>query len=419
MAVRATELYGRGQRYLRAPGQLPGNLFVCGSPWLYQKVAERAAAGFLHSRVAFAGQVRSFGKVQLSWHRVNLELTHRWAIANAPATRTQSVVIVQLQDKTGLVGWGEAAPSLRYGETVSAVEQFLARVDPRRLTFADVENSLRYLEELGPVSAAARCALDTALWDGAARKARQPLYDYLGLGFENGRYVSSFTIGIDAPDVVRAKVQAAAGHPVLKIKMGVAQEAEMLKAVREVAPRTPLRVDANEGWPSKEEALRKLEWLAEDPCIEFVEQPMPAERPLADWVWLKERSPLPILADESCRAEGDLSWCAECFHGVNVKLVKAGGLTAARRMLEMARAWGLRTLLGCMVETSVGISAAAHLAGLCDFLDLDGNLLIRNDPFAGVTQERGRLTFARAPEAWGLRVAPRAGCSWPPNQPCG
>lgn len=417
MAVRGNEPYWRGQRCFRAAGQLAGNPSVCESPLVYKKVGERAAAGFPHSRVAFAGQVRSFGKVQLSWHRVNLELTHRWAIANAPATRTQSVVIVQLRDETGLVGWGEAAPSMRYGETVSAVEEFLARVEPARLSFADVEGSLQSLEQLGPAPAAARCALEMALWDGVARQARQPLYDYLGLGFEEGRYVSSFTIGIDAPDVVRAKVQSAAGHPVLKIKMGVPQEAEVLRAVREVAPRTPLRVDANEGWPSKEEALRKLEWLAEDPCIEFVEQPMPAERPLADWVWLKERSPLPILADESCRTEGDLTRCAECFHGVNVKLVKAGGLGVAKRMLQKARVWGLRTLLGCMVETSVGISAAAHLAGLCDFLDLDGNLLIRNDPFTGVTQERGRLTFARAPEPWGLRVAPRAGAAWPPPDP--
>lgn len=368
-----------------------------------------------HNSIAFGRSLRSLGRVQLSWHRVNLKLVHVWEIASAPPARHQTVVIVHLRDPAGVAGWGEAAPSPRYGEDVAAVERFLARVDPRQLCFGDLARSRQYLESLGPAPAAARCALDVALWDGAARRAGQPLHDLLGLGFEDGRHVSSFTIGLDTPEGVREKVRAALGYPVLKIKLGTPRDAETLRAVREVAPAHRLRVDANEGWPTKEEALRRLEWLAQDPGIEFVEQPMPAERPLEDWIWLKERSPLPLIADESCRTAADVPRCAEGFHGVNVKLVKTGGLTGARAALEQARACGLRTMLGCMIESSVGISAAAHLAALCDFLDLDGNVLIGNDPFLGVWNEQGRLTFAHAPEPRGLRVALRPGVAWPPE----
>jgi len=353
--------------------------------------------------------------VQLSWHRVNLKLVHAWQIASAPPTRHQPVVIVQLRDATGLVGWGEAAPSLRYGEDVAAVERFLARVDPQRLRFEDLVGSRRYLESLEPGPAAARSALDVALCDGAARRAGQPLRDVLGLGCGAGRPRRLFSTGRDRPGVVQVIVRAATGYPVLKIKLGTPRDAEILRAVRAAAPAVRLRVDANEGWPTREEALRRLEWLAQDPAIEFVEQPMPADRPLEDWIWLKERSPLPLIADESCRTEADVPRCAEGFHGVNVKLVKTGGLTGARAALERARSCGLRTMLGCMIESSVGISAAAHLAALCDFLDLDGNVLIGNDPFLGVGNEQGHLTFAHAPEPWGLRVALRPGVAWPPE----
>ena len=368
-----------------------------------------------HTEVAIATPSGFLGAVELKFQAVDLVLTHPWEIANVPVTRTQTVVIVALRDADGVVGWGEAAPSVRYRESVPAVLDALARVDARQLSFADLGASRWYLDGLEPMPSAARCALDVALWDGAARRAGRALYDYLGLGFEEGRHVSSFTLGLDDPAVMRLKAQAAAHLPVLKVKLGGPNDAAVWSAVRETAPQARVRVDANEGWPTPEQALRKLEWLARDPAVEFVEQPMPASRPIADWIWLKERSPLPIFADESCQTAADVPRCAEGFHGVNVKLVKAGGLTGARAALEEARRFGLRTMLGCMIETSVLISAGAHLAGLCDHLDLDGNLLISNDPFLGVTQEAGRLTFAATPERTGLRVCPRPGtpfASW-------
>jgi L-alanine-DL-glutamate epimerase-like enolase superfamily enzyme len=255
--------------------------------------------------------------------------------------------------------------------------------------------------------AAARCALSVALLDGAAKLRKQPVYDFFALGFREQRHLTSFSIGIDSPDKVRAKVMAAAAYPVLKLKVGGPQDRENFSALRSVAPIKPVRVDANEGWKTKEQALAMLEELAGDGHVQFVEQPMPRNTSPGDLVWLKERSPLPLYADESCHTVRDIPHCAECFHGVNVKLVKTGGLSMAFETLQAARKAGLKTMIGCMIETSILISAAAHLAELADHLDLDGNLLIENDPYCGVTAERGVLSFAGADEPYGLRVRPR------------
>ena len=180
-----------------------------------------------------------------------------------------------------------------------------------------------------------------------------------------------------------------------------------MQAVRDAAPTKTVRVDANEGWKTKEQALDMLNWLAQDKHVEYVEQPMPAAAPVGDWVWLKARSPLPIYADESYHAAADAERCAKCFHGVNVKLVKTGGISGGYEALTAARNLGLKTMIGCMIETSILITAAAHLAELCDHLDVDGNILITNDPYQGVTTENGLLSFAGAVEGTGLRVRPR------------
>lgn len=169
----------------------------------------------------------------------------------------------------------------------------------------------------------------------------------------------------------------------------------------------PIRVDANEAWKTKEEALRHLEWLAADSHVQFVEQPMPATTDAKDLAWLKEQTPIPIMGDESYVSAKDIALCADCYHGVNVKLVKTGGITGAYEALRAARNAGLKTMIGCMLESSILISAAAHLAELTDYLDIDGNLLITNDPYLGVTAERGVISFAQAPEKTGLRVRER------------
>lgn len=317
---------------------------------------------------------------------------------------TFPVVLLRLRDKAGIEGFGESAPSARYGETPATVETFLRDVDPRRLDFEDLEGSRRYLDSLSSGDHAAKCALDIALLDGAARRAGQPLHTFLGLDFHEGRHRTCMSIGLDSPDVIRTKVQEAAPYPVLKLKLGAPTDRENLAALRDSAPEKWVRVDANEAWKSKEEALRNLEWLAADGRIEFAEQPMPAGQPRADWEWLKARTPVPIMADESYRFASDLSAVLGCFHAVNVKLIKAGGVTPALAALRAARSAGLRTMLGCMLETSVLIAAAAHLASWTDYLDLDGNLLITNDPFRGPTAVRGLLSFANAPTHTGLCV---------------
>ncbi len=345
--------------------------------------------------------------MQLKTWRYDLQLAHKWAIAGGRGMHVSPSVLLQLTDAGGLTGLGEAAPVQRYQESVETVLAFCARVDARKLSFEDVPGSMDYLETVAPGNMSAKCAVNLALMDGAARKSNQAGYDLLGLGFKENRHVTSFSIGIDQPSVIREKVMQAAHFPVLKLKLGGPDDELNLAALREAAPAKPLRVDANEGWATKELALAKLEWLARDGHIEFVEQPMPATASPKDLAWLKARSPLPIFADESYHTAADAAQCAECYHGVNVKLVKTGGISGGFAALQAARRAGLKTMIGCMIETSVLISAAAHLAELADHLDLDGNLLTANDPCLGVTARDGVLSFAAAPEALGLRVRAR------------
>jgi len=353
--------------------------------------------------------------MRLQLRRFELKLAREWTIARdlGPAgnggTYSYEVIFVELRDKDGLAGMGEAAPTARYEENPDSAAAFLERIDASQLSFADVEGSMRYVKRLAPGEFAAKAAVNIALLDGAARRAGKPVYDYLGLGFRENHHVTSFSIGIARPEVIRQKVLEAALYPVLKLKVGSPHDRENLAALRDAAPAKTVRVDGNEAWKSKEEALRQLEWLAADRHIQFIEQPMPATTPLADLVWLKQRSPLPVMADESYLSAADIGRCGEGFHAVNVKLVKAGGISAGYTALKAARQAGLKTMLGCMIESSILISAAAHLAELTDYLDLDGNLLITNDPYEGATAARGMVSFAQAAEPHGLRVRARSG----------
>lgn len=351
----------------------------------------------------------------LTYTRFNLALAHSWAIATdvqSGQVRGKSeypVVFVVLKDAQGRSGLGEASPSSQYGETWETVFQFLRQIDASRLSFDDVSASRAYLESLPHPSMPARCAVDIALLDGAARAAGQPLHRFLGLKYPATGALSSFTIGLDTPDRMEAKAREAARYPILKMKLGAPTDAANLAAVRRAAPGKLIRVDANAAWKTREEALERILDLAEDGHIEFVEQPMPPDTSEADAIWLKERSPLPLIGDESYQDARNAESCACRFHGVNVKLVKTGGVTAAKEALEAARRLGLKTMLGCMIESSVLISAAAHLTSLTDWLDLDGNVLITNDPFEGVRNSDGRISFEGAPDPFGLQTSERAG----------
>jgi L-Ala-D/L-Glu epimerase len=351
--------------------------------------------------------------MKLTSRRFDLALRHSWAIATdvragqVSGRSAYPVVFVELSDDVGRAGLGEASPSSQYHETWETVFAFLGRVDAGRLSFDDVARSMEYLATIEPRSFPAICALNIALLDGAAKAARQPLHRFLGLDFPAGGRVSSFTIGLDSPEMIERKTREAAEYPILKMKLGSPQDRENLAALRRGAPGKTVRVDANAAWKTRDEALRQIEWLATDPHIEFVEQPMPPDMPTADFAWLKARSPLPLVGDESYQGAADAGRCAESFHGVNVKLVKTGGVGPAREALDAARALGLKTMLGCMIESSVLISAAAHLASLTDWLDLDGNVLIGNDPYRGAVNTRGVIDLAGAPGPFGLQVAPR------------
>ena len=343
----------------------------------------------------------------LDYWPLDLRLVYEWTIARGGSS-TARIVLIRLTSGT-VSGLGESAPIMRYGETPETVADFLKKCDAKKLSFDDVEASMKYLDTVAPENFAAKTAVNIALLDGAAQRAGKPIYDFIGLGFTEKKHLTSFSIGIDKPEIIRKKVLEAECYPVLKLKLGAPNDREILGALREAAPKKTVRVDANEGWKTKEEALRNIEWLATDSNIEFVEQPMPSTTPENDLRWLKARSPLPLYADESYHQADDVPHCAECFHGVNVKLVKTAGISGGFKALRAARKAGLKTMIGCMIETSILISAAAHLAELTDHLDIDGNILINNDPYLGATAVNGMVSFANAPEKTGLRVSKRNG----------
>ncbi len=332
---------------------------------------------------------------------VRLQLRHTWTTTMS-SSEYRDTLFVRLS-RDGTTGIGEGAPIVRYQESALDGQKGLEglRGDLER---ADPWARARLLDELGkrlPGQYAAKAAVDIALHDWAGRMLGTPIYRLFGLDRADAP-VTTFSIGIDTPEVTRQKVREAEPFPVLKIKVGLDTDEATLEAVRSVTKK-PLRVDANEGWKDKEVALRKINWL-ETQGVELIEQPLPAAL-LDDQRWLRARVSMPIFADESCRLPADVPKIADAYDGVNVKVDKAGGLLAAQRMIDAARASGLKVMLGCMVSSSVAITAAAHLSPLVDYADLDGNLLVANDPFVGVQVREGKLIL---PDGPGLGTKPAA-----------
>ncbi len=232
-----------------------------------------------------------------------------------------------------------------------------------------------------------------AVMDWVGHKLGIPLYRLWGLDPDKTP-ITSFSIGIDTPEVVRQKVQEAADFPILKVKVGRDNDEEILAAVRQVTD-CPLRVDANEGWRDKEVALEKIRWL-QSVGVELIEQPLPANM-LGETAWLRRQVDIPIIADEAVKRAEDIPKLAGAYDGINIKLMKAGGIQEALRMIHVARALGMKVMLGCMIASSVAISAAAQLSPLVDYADLDGHLLIANDPFTGVKVPAGKLILNDRP----------------------
>ena len=343
----------------------------------------------------------------LDFEILDLPTRHAFGIARE-AARVRRDVWVRVRDGEGGEGWGEAAATPYYGETAETVAAILPRYgealaeaaagDPFALERIDAA-----LLAAAPGHPAARAAISAALHDLVGKRLGVPVWRLLGLD-PAAAPLSSFTIGIDEPERVRERVREAAGYPILKLKVGTPRDAETLRAVREEAPDAVLRVDANTAW-TVGEALRALPMLAEY-GVELVEQPLPAAD-VEGLRRLRRRSPLPIVADESCRSAADVPRLAGAVDGVNVKLAKCGGLREALRIVHAARAHDMRVMLGCMVESTLGIAAALQLAPLFDHVDLDGAALLARDPFAGPGLEAdGSLRFNREP---GLGVEWRSG----------
>jgi L-Ala-D/L-Glu epimerase len=322
-------------------------------------------------------------------HRRTLQLRHKFTIAH-DSRHKQDTLIVELLDGAWR-GFGEATDNRYYGVSLDAIAERLLGLGPQLANFR-FTNPTHFWAEMQPHLTGmpfAQCALDEAAWDLHGKKIRQPLYRIWGLDPTKAP-VSNYTIGIDQIEKMVAKMQETP-WPIYKIKLGTDEDLAIVRELRRHTQAT-FRVDANCAWTAAQTIAHAPELKSLG--VEFIEQPLRAD----DWTGMKEvyqHSVLPVLADESCIAEPDVDRCAGYFHGVNIKLTKCGGLTPARRMIDRAKALGLKVMVGCMTESSVGISAIGHLAPLLDYVDMDGTMLITNDPATGVSVLPTGLQFAK------------------------
>jgi L-alanine-DL-glutamate epimerase-like enolase superfamily enzyme len=340
--------------------------------------------------------------MELRVESIQVETRHAFRIARG--TKARREVFVLSLEAEGVVGYGEAAPQEFYGETALTVRAAVQSIG--RLIDGEPDEIRRRLHdrasELHRVlarHASVRAALDMALWDLRGKREGQPVWRLVGAD-PAAAPLTSFTIGIDAPGVIDEKVDAAAPYRILKVKVGLPGDLELLDRVIGRSGKM-VRVDANEGWDLETAIVKTVELYRRH--VEFCEQPLPHEAE-EDLRQLKRLSPLPLILDESIVDERDVDARHDQGHGINIKLMKCGGITPALAMIDRARAHGLRVMIGCMLETSLAVTAAAHVSPLCDYADLDGNLLLRDDPFEGVTVQEGRLVL---PEAPGLGVRRR------------
>lgn len=324
-----------------------------------------------------------------------LELRYPFRLATGSRTHT-NVMLTEIHWR-GLVGYGEAAMPPYYGENHETAAAFLslaAKVlkqlpGSSELSGSSIPIILTEIDALAPGNHAAKASIDIALHDLWGKIVGRPLWQMLGVEPDN-MPATSFTLGMDTPEILRQKLLEAADFQIIKIKLGADNDREIIQTIREISDK-PIYADANQGWKSREAALDLVHWLAEQ-NVQLVEQPFP-KNDLDSATWLSARSPLPIIADESFQRLSDLAHLGNSFQGVNIKLMKCTGLAEGFQIAKTARAKGLKLMVGCMTETSCGISAAALIAPMCDYADIDGCWLIRNNPFALPTLEAGKIRF--------------------------
>lgn len=331
-------------------------------------------------------------KLVLSFKPYTLELKHVFTLATS--SRTTTPVMLTEVRYGNLTGYGEASMPPYLGESHETVGEFLSKVELGQ--FSDpfkLEEILDYVDALAPGNPAAKASVDIALHDLVGRMIGQPWYKIWGYDAEKTPN-TSFTIGIDTPEVVKQKVKEAEEYKILKVKLGRETDKEMIETIRSVTDK-PVCVDVNQGWRDKHFALDMIHWLKERGVV-FVEQPMD-KKDLESNAWLTEKSPLPVIGDEAVQGVSDVVKAKGIYSGINIKLMKCGGMRNANKMINLADGLGLKVMVGCMTETSCAISAAAHLTPKSEWADLDGALLISNDVFKGTTIVDGKIKIADIP----------------------
>jgi L-alanine-DL-glutamate epimerase-like enolase superfamily enzyme len=342
------------------------------------------------------------GIPRLSSQSLDLKLRQPWRIARGTSTlKTNVLVNLAGEEGPGDTGLGEAAPNIRYDEDAQSVQAALQRLGPLlEGGLRDWSGLLDRIAQAEPRHPAARAAIDMAIHDLAAKRLAIPVHRMLGA---NPARVpeTSYSVGLDIIPVMQEKVKAAAGFPILKIKLDGKNDRAVVEGIREVTDR-PLVVDVNEAWRDPAEAIEMIRWLA-GMGVMLVEQPLPADD-LSGARHVRARAVLPVFADEAVLHPSDLPPLVDAYDGINVKVQKSGGLRPALRLIEAARRLGFQVMIGCMIESSLGITAAAHLAPFADRADLDGHLLLSEDPFTGARIDRGMISLPQEP---GLGVHPR------------
>lgn len=344
-----------------------------------------------HKSVNF--NVNGKARMHLSFEPYELKLKHVFTVSSFSRSTTPDVQV--RIDYEGYTGYGEASMPPYLGQTVESVCSFLKKVDLEQ--FPDpfcIDDILNYIDSLSDGDSAAKAAVDIALHDLVGKIIGAPWHRMLGLNPKKTPN-TTYTIGIDTDEMVKLKTREVAGQfKILKVKLGTPRDREMIRAIREVSD-LPIAVDVNQGWKNKKKALDEIFWLKEQGIV-MVEQPMPKEMLDAN-AWLTERSPLPTFADEAIQRLKDIPAIKGAYTGINVKLMKCTGMREAWKMMNYARAEGMKVMIGCMTETSCAIAAAAQLSPAVDFADLDGNLLIANDIFRGTTVVDGKITLNQLP----------------------
>lgn len=332
-------------------------------------------------------------KMRMRFFPYELQLRHVFTVATYSRTTTPDVQVEIEYD--GIIGYGEASMPPYLGQTVDSVITFLRKVNLEQFNDPfQLDDILTYIDGLSPGDAAAKAAVDIALHDLVGKMLNAPWYRIWGLNKDKAPS-TTFTIGIDTPDVVREKTRECANQfNILKVKLGRDNDKEMIETIRSVTD-LPIAVDANQGWTDKYYAIDMIHWLKEKGIV-MIEQPMPKTQ-LEDTAWVTQQSPLPVFADESLQRLKDVAGLKGAFHGINIKLMKCTGMREAWKMVTLARALDMKVMVGCMTETSCACSAAAQFSPAVDFADLDGNLLIANDRFKGMEVVKGKITLPDLP----------------------